>query len=384
MPIHEIALPGGTMHIGAGLLDEAADRVAAAAPAATCALITDDVVAGLWLSRLRASFAARRPAARVVSRAFPAGERHKTRDTWSALTDWLLAEGCGRDTTVVSLGGGVATDLAGFVAATFLRGVPVVHVPTSLLAMVDASIGGKTGVDTAAGKNLVGAFHPPATILADPAVLSTLPPAQVRAGMAEVLKHGAVADADHFAAAAAAGARLQAAFAAGTPVDWTADELTSLIARSADIKADIVRRDPRESGRRQVLNAGHTVAHALERETGYALLHGEAVAIGLAVEAALGERLGITVPGTAAQLRDALGATGLPVRLPAGIAPAALVRAMRADKKGRGGRLGFALLAEVGRAAGDDHPGWTTLLDESTVVGLLGAVPEHSAGGRRR
>ncbi|HET7427516.1 MAG TPA: 3-dehydroquinate synthase, partial [Gemmatimonadales bacterium] len=203
---------------------------------------------------------------------FPPGESSKSRDEWSRLTDALLAKGYGRDSAIVSLGGGVAGDLAGFVAATYMRGVPYLQVPTSLLAMLDAAVGGKTGVDTPHGKNLIGAFHPPAAVVADPRVLATLPERDFRGGMAEAVKHGLIADADYFAwMEREADALLRRDEAA----------LTRLVRRSVEIKAEVVSADERESGRRAILNAGHTVAHALEHATGYALPHGEAVALGL-------------------------------------------------------------------------------------------------------
>src|SRR4051812_5474411 len=182
--------------IGAGLRQELGNLVAAAAPAHRYAVITDDDVAPHYAPAARAALARH---GHVTVHHMPPGEVHKTRDTWSRLTDDLLAAGCGRDTTVVALGGGVVGDVAGFVAATFMRGVPVVQCPTSLLAMIDASIGGKTGVDTTAGKNLVGAFHSPAAVLIDVDTLRTLPHAHRRAGIAEAIKHGVVADASYFA-----------------------------------------------------------------------------------------------------------------------------------------------------------------------------------------
>lgn len=358
--------------VGAGLLDRLGEACLRAAPAHRYALVTDDGVAPHWLARAVASLRAA-TGAEPLSRAVPAGEGSKTREQWAVLTDWLLAEGAQRDTTIVALGGGVVGDLAGFVAATYLRGVPVVQVPTSLLAMVDASIGGKTGVDTPAGKNVVGAFHQPATVLADPAVLATLPPPHRRAGMAEVIKHGAVADAAYFRMGASWAAAAERAGALGQDFDWGGPQALDGVARSVAIKAAVVRADPRERGRRQVLNAGHTVAHALELATGFGLLHGEAVAIGLVVEAALGERAGVTAAGTAEALRGALGGAGLPTAVPAGLDPGRILDAMRLDKKGRAGQVRFALLREVGTAAGSDEAGWSIALDEALVrEGLAG------------
>src|SRR5688500_7503568 len=181
--------------VAAGLRHHFARAITEAAPAHHYAIVSDDSVTPLYAEPLTLALAAHAP---VSVHVVPSGEEHKTRDTWARVTDGMLEAGCGRDTTVVALGGGVVGDLAGFVAATFMRGVPVVQCPTTLLAMVDASVGGKTAVDTPHGKNLVGAFHPPALVVADPSLLSTLPPAQRRAGLAEALKHGIVADERHF------------------------------------------------------------------------------------------------------------------------------------------------------------------------------------------
>lgn len=289
---------------------------------------------------------------------FPPGEASKTRDAWADLTDRLLAMGLGRDGAVVALGGGVTGDLAGFVAATYLRGIPVVQVPTSLLAMVDAAIGGKTGVDVPAGKNLVGAFHPPAFVLIDPAVLASLPPREFRGGLAEVVKHALVADPDHFAWLEANPASLMAAEPA------TVDHLVDA---SVGIKVAVVAADERETGRRAILNAGHTVAHALEHATGYALHHGEAVAIGLVVETRLGEHLGHTAAGTSTRVAALLSALELPTALPAGLAADALLDAMRHDKKNRGGSLHVSLPRGIGEAPAP----WTTAVTPAQVRAAL-------------
>jgi 3-dehydroquinate synthase len=291
----------------------------------------------------------------------PSGEAHKTRDTWARVTDGLLEAGCGRDTTVVALGGGVVGDLAGFVAATFMRGVPVVQCPTSLLAMIDASIGGKTGVDTAAGKNLVGAFHPPAAVLADVETIRTLSLPQRRAGLAEAIKHGVLADADYFA-------RLDADLPA--LLDAEPSATLDAVARSVEIKAEVVRADEREHGRRKTLNLGHTLGHALEHVSGYALLHGEAIAIGMVLEARIAERLGVAEPGTAQRIRELLERAGLPVQRPAALPVDAIVDATRLDKKARQGRVEYSLPARIGAMAAADS-GWSLPVDDQLVHEVL-------------
>jgi 3-dehydroquinate synthase len=368
-----IEVLGYEVIVGSGILNSlgaVCDRVA---PAHRYAVISDDQVARHWLAAASAAITGAMPTAKVSTATIPAGEASKTREHWARLTDWLLAEGAGRDSAIVALGGGVVGDLAGFVAATYMRGIPVVQVPTSLLAMVDASIGGKTGVDTPKGKNLVGAFHQPAAVVIDPATLATLPAAHARAGIAEVIKHGAISDSGYFGLAASWGAAVHRT-AQRNDFDWTSSETIDVIAHSVKTKADVVNTDPHEKGRRQVLNAGHTVAHALERESNYDLLHGEAVAIGLVVEAELGEAAGITQSGTAGQLRSALGAAGLPTRLPAGADAGRLIDAMRVDKKSRAGGLAFSLLSSIGRPAGDASKGWSTQLDERLIREILQAA----------
>jgi 3-dehydroquinate synthase len=294
---------------------------------------------------------------------FPPGEPSKTREQWARLTDALLAQGFGRGSGIVALGGGVAGDLAGFVAATYMRGVPCIQVPTSLLAMLDASVGGKTGVDTPEGKNLIGAFHPPAAVLADPHVLCTLPERDYRGGMAEAVKHGLIADADYFAwMEREAEALLRRDEAA----------LTRLVRRSVEIKAEVVGGDEREAGRRAILNAGHTVAHALEQATAYGLPHGEAVALGLVAECALAEGLGVAPAGLGRRVAALLGRLGLPVRLAAPMDADRVVRAMGTDKKNRGATVRFALPRELG--AMDSGERWTREAPDSAIREALGAI----------
>ncbi|MFL5560704.1 MAG: 3-dehydroquinate synthase [Gemmatimonadaceae bacterium] len=359
-----VTLPGYRVTIAHGALDDAGSIITGAAPAHHYALVSDPNVAPLYAERVRASLAAAAPAAAMSLLLVPPGEEHKTRELWSHLTDELLASGAGRDTTVVALGGGVVGDLAGFVAATYMRGIPVVQLPTTLLAMVDASVGGKTGVDTPAGKNLVGAFHPPAAVIADPDTLATLPAPELRAGAAEIIKHGVVADARYFDEVESV--------LPGLGADDTTLPLAiaAIVARSVEIKAEIVAADEREHGRRKVLNFGHTLGHAIELLSGYRLLHGEAVAIGMALESEIAERIGVAAPGTAARIRAALTTAGLPVVLPLGIDPPAIVAATRSDKKARGGRVEYALPAAIGTMAGSDR-GFAIAVDDEVVLSVL-------------
>lgn len=365
-PERSIELLGYRVRVAPWLLEQVGSVVAAVAPAHTVAVITDEHVAPLHLPAVAGSLRHFLPHAHVIVRAIPAGEPHKTRDTWAELTDWMLHQRCGRDTTVVALGGGVVGDLAGFVAATFMRGIPVVQCPTSLLAMVDASVGGKVGVDTPAGKNLVGAFHQPHAVLVDPTALQTLPPDHRRAGLAEVIKHGAIADAGYLDEAVALGATL----VSGDDVAWHGERLTALIARSIAIKADVVRQDEREGGVRQVLNFGHTIGHAIEAASGFTLLHGEAIAIGMTCEALLAERLGIAEPGTGDVIERALRAVGLPTQCPPGMPPSTLIDLMRIDKKSRNSRIVFALPAGIGTMARVDRRFGIAVGDDVVLAAL--------------
>jgi 3-dehydroquinate synthase len=291
---------------------------------------------------------------------FPPGEPSKTREQWARLTDLLLDQGYGRDSGIVSLGGGVAGDLAGFVAATYMRGLRYIQVPTSLLAMLDASVGGKTGVDTPQGKNLIGAFHPPVAVLADPRALATLPEREFRGGLAEAVKHGLIADAEYFGWMGREAEAL---------LGHDEASLTHLVRRSVEIKAAVVSGDEREAGRRAILNAGHTVAHALEQVTAYAIPHGEAVALGLVAECALAEELGVAPPGLGATVSALLERLALPVRLREPVAPERLIGALTTDKKNRGARVRFALPSDLGSMDSGDQ--WTR---EAPVPAILEAL----------
>ena len=344
--------------IAQGSLDHLAEIVRAASPGARVAIITDANVGPLYGERAATQLGAGTSPLTMAS-----GERFKTRDTWASLTDQLLTLGFGRDTIIVAIGGGVVGDIAGFVAATYMRGVSFVQVPTSLLAMVDASIGGKTGVDTPAGKNLVGAFHQPAAVVIDPAVLNTLPAEHFRAGFAEILKHGVIADASYFDRARA--------FAEHHALDGreAVSELTALIERSVAIKASIVARDEKEAGLRKVLNFGHTIGHAIEAASKYGLLHGHAVAIGMVFEARIAERLGVAAAGTAQAVAEACRAARLSTALP-DVAAAVLLEFTRSDKKVRGGKAEYALPSRVGSMAGEGA-GWAVLVEDTLVMEVL-------------
>lgn len=344
--------------VGRGLLDRVGAYATAAAPGVVkWIVIADDTVAGLYAPRVAASCSP--DGVDVLT--FPAGESNKNRAQWADLTDRLLAAGAGRDAGIVALGGGVTGDLAGFVAATYLRGVPVVQVPTSIVAMVDSAVGGKTGVDTPAGKNLVGAFHPPAVVLVDPEAVGTLPRRQRAEGLAEAVKHGAIVDADY----AREVGRQASALLAG---DVSAVE--RMVVGSIRVKSQVVSRDEREGGLREILNFGHTLGHALEAASEYEVTHGEAVAVGMVLEARLGERVGCTRPGTAAELKALLEAVELPTAPPPGLDLSRARAFLSSDKKVRKGRPRFVLLSELG--AVDDTGGrWARPVDDRVVSDVL-------------
>ncbi len=294
---------------------------------------------------------------------FPAGEQSKNVGQWSELSERILAGRVDRRTVIVALGGGVTTDLAGFVAATLLRGVPWIAVPTTTLAMVDAAIGGKTGIDAAVGKNLIGSFHHPAAVIVDPLLLDTLPDIEYRNGLAEVVKHAALADAAIWVGLES---DVSAILARDTAV------VTRMLADSASIKAAIVTEDAREAGRRAVLNLGHTVAHAIEHATDYRTPHGAAVAIGLVVETRVAENLGVATAGTTTRITALLDQLGLPVKAPEGLGLARFRQALLVDKKNRDDQIHCALLAAIGRVATTESGHWTRPVDAEMLVDALG------------
>ena len=346
-----------------GALDHVAEIIRRVAPGHRYALVTDSIVGPLYAERVARQF----DAGALVVCTVPTGEAHKTRDSWAAVTDRLLDARFGRDTTVISLGGGVVCDLAGFVAATYMRGVPVVHLPTTLLAMIDASIGGKTGVDTPEGKNLVGAFHPPAAVVVDPQVLDTLPLAELRSGFAEAIKHGAIADAAYFQFLE----DRAPALLADDPAERDQGGLARVIGESVRIKADVVATDEREKGARKTLNFGHTIGHAIEHASGFALRHGEAVAIGMAVESEAAERAGLAESGTAERVRTALRRAGLPTERLASLSAKSIVAATVTDKKSRAGAAEYAVPARIGAMAAADV-GYAVRMPDALLLEVLG------------
>lgn len=320
------------VHIGAGLLSRLGALTAAACPKASRAtLVADDTVDGLYGDRAAAALAS---AGLPVSRfRFPHGEGSKTLGTYARLLSFLASERLTRTDCIVALGGGVTGDLAGFAAATYLRGVDLVQAPTTLLAAVDASVGGKTAVDLPEGKNLAGAFHQPALVVCDTDAFSTLPEEALACGMAEQIKHGVIADEALFQT-----------LSAGRP-----DDMAAAVARSVAIKGAIVAGDEHDNGARQLLNLGHTAGHAVELLSGLAVPHGQAVAIGMALVARASAAYGWCAPDVPGRIEAALVQNGLPVRCPFGAE--ALARAVLHDKKRRGGTVTLVIPEAVGRCA---------------------------------
>lgn len=279
----------------------------------------------------------------------PAGERYKTLASVQKIYDAALAQRLERSSTIVALGGGVVGDMAGFAAATWLRGIAFVQVPTSLLSMVDASIGGKTGVNHPHGKNLIGAFHQPRLVLIDPQVLGTLPPREFRAGMAEVIKYGVIWDAELFQ-------QLEAAKRLDQQRTIPEALLQEILTRSCNAKAVVVSQDEKEAGLRAILNYGHTVGHAVESLTGYRVVnHGEAVAIGMVAAGQIAVALGLWESSAADRQRALIEKAGLPTQLPANLDLDKIVAALQTDKKVLSGKVRFVLPTEIGKVIVTDQ-----------------------------
>jgi 3-dehydroquinate synthase len=333
------------VHVGPDLIEQAGKLLAAKFSRKSVVVVTDANVAALHLARLEKSLAAAGIANRTV--VLPPGEGTKDFIHLERLTGDLLKNGVERGTLLVAFGGGVIGDLAGFAAAITLRGIDFVQIPTTLLAQVDSSVGGKTAIDTPQGKNLVGAFHQPRLVLADIGVLSTLPPRQLLAGYGEIAKYGLINNPAFFSWLESHGKAL---------VDGNTTDRLEAVAISIKAKADIVSRDERETGDRALLNLGHTFAHALETEIGYGdeLLHGEAVAAGICLAFALSVRLGLCPAADAERVRHHFASVGLPASFKSlpkhDWQPDALLAHMQHDKKVRDKRIRFILTHGVGKS----------------------------------
>ncbi len=326
------------IHIGAGLLDAAASWQGL--PKASQALIvTNATVEPLYAARLQQALSPHYR--RIGTIALPDGEVHKDWPTLNLVFDRLLAEGCDRKTVLFALGGGVVGDMAGFAAACYMRGVPFVQVPTTLLAQVDSSVGGKTAINHPLGKNMIGAFYQPQRVICDLATLDTLPPRELSAGLAEVIKYGPIADADFLL-------WIEAHLDALLARDRAA--LAHAVRRSCEIKAWVVGQDEREAGLRAILNFGHTFGHAIEAGLGYGeWLHGEAVGCGMLIASELSAQLGLVPTAFVSRMQRLIARAGLPVRAPA-LGADRYIELMQVDKKAEGGETRFVVIESLGRA----------------------------------
>jgi 3-dehydroquinate synthase len=340
--IHSVVQIRGSAHrytalVGAGLLRQIGEYVRKYLPGKTCAIISDSNVAPLFADRLKQSLksAGFRPTLITI----PAGEKSKRLEQAGAICDHMIAAGLDRQSFVIGLGGGMIGDISGFVAAIYHRGIPHLQIPTTLLSMVDSSIGGKTGVDTADGKNLLGVFHHPSLVIDDVEVLKTLPTRQFSQGFAEISKHAIVADAEMF----------------GKLQHWTAGEalsLQSLIKRNIEIKSKIVARDERDqTGERAVLNFGHTIGHAIEWAGNYhTFLHGEAVSLGIVAACAISIKKAGLPPDQAGAISGLLRQFNLPTQLPKAFPREKIFDALKLDKKFERGEIRFVLTPHIGSA----------------------------------
>ena len=317
------------VHIGGGLLEKAGELIAGVTRSRTCAVITDSTVEKLYAAPV--CRALQDAGFRVCLHAFPAGEQSKNIHTYAGMLEFLAENRLTRSDFVVALGGGVAGDMAGFAAATYQRGIDYIQIPTTFLAAADSSVGGKTAIDLAAGKNLAGAFHQPKMVICDTDTFQSLPADTFADGMAETLKHGLIADGAFFSALMGGG--LSAA---------------EMVRRDVEIKAAVVGEDEFERGKRKLLNFGHTLGHAIEKNSGFTVTHGHAVAIGMVLAARAGERMGLSPAGTLVAVTAANRKYGLPTECPY-TAPE-IYAAATSDKKRDGGSIDVVVLEKIGKA----------------------------------
>ena len=337
---YEVAIaPGGLSHLGAWMQPlKLGQKVLLVSNPTIFKRYGEEVIASLTDAEFQ-----------VISHMLPAGERYKTLASIQKIYDIALENRLERSSTIVALGGGVVGDMSGFAAATWLRGINFVQVPTSLLAMVDASIGGKTGVNHPQGKNLIGAFYQPRLVLIDPQVLATLPPREFRAGMAEVIKYGVIWDTELFA-------QLEAADRLDQQRYVSAELLQTILICSCQAKAHVVSKDEKEAGLRAILNYGHTIGHAVESLTGYRVFnHGEAVAIGMVAAGQIAVALEMWTQEESDRQRRLIEKTGLPTQLPAGMDIEAILAALQTDKKVKAGQVRFVLPTQIGAVTVTDQ-----------------------------
>lgn len=329
---------GYPIYIGKGLLEKV-ELLLPHLAQKKVAIVTNTTIAPLYLDRLRAAF--EKHGVHTVDIILPDGEKYKNWQTLNLIFDALLAQRCERKTTLIALGGGVVGDLTGFAAATYLRGVPFAQIPTTLLAQVDSSVGGKTGINHPLGKNMIGAFYQPCAVLADSTTLDTLPDRELRAGIAEVIKYGLIHDTHFFSWLEQNMDKL---------IARETDALSKAICRSCEIKAEIVAADERESGVRSLLNLGHTFGHAIENAVGYGVwLHGEAVAAGTIMAAELSKRMKFISEHDFDRILSIFRIAGLPISAPK-FSPDYYLSLMKLDKKVEAGKMRFILLKQIGEA----------------------------------
>ncbi len=345
------------IEIGSGLLNFQTQYLSSLA--SRFAIITDDKIASLYGKQLQESLASSDLEVYLFS--FPSGEQHKTRETKELLENQLFEKGLGRDTCVIALGGGVVTDIAGYVAATYCRGIPLVMIPTSLLGMVDASIGGKTGVNVPDGKNMLGCIYQPNKVVIDLSTLKSLPKKELANGVVEMIKHGLIADYKLFEDLERHSQQL---------LTLDATVLEKMIFDSCRIKKEIVEQDERENGKRRLLNFGHTIGHAIECLTHYSISHGEAVAIGLLVESYLSVKLGILDQKSLDRIKKILLQYGLPLQLPSRFPIQTILDAMALDKKSLKGQPRFVMIDAIGSSLAYDSS-YCTHVEESLIKNAL-------------
>lgn len=328
-------------------------------PAHSYAIITDSNVEELYGRKLYDDIKSHLPVVEIIS--FPAGEQNKNRHYKEMIEDIMLTNNFGRDSAVIAVGGGVVGDISGFVAATYCRGIPHIQIPTSLVACVDSSVGGKTAVDTPHGKNLIGAFHQPLKVIIDVSTLDTLPGKEMQEGMAEVIKYGVIYDSELFSIIEES---------IDDIYNRDMDILTEIIERSCRIKAQVVEQDEKETDLRKILNYGHTIGHAIENISSYRLSHGRAISIGMILEGMISVKLGYLGSGSAARIKKLIEKAGLPTQLTEKIDPEMVINTMKLDKKSRKGAIEMALPSDTGSMKRGSS-GYGIKVDENIIREVL-------------